>query len=201
MKNDYGMKTNIFTIANARLCKSEMTNMYAVCLLWETQKVLWNQKIYVSGASSAFVKIWLEIQKKEKNEWKKNVIIDNNKNRTFTIVVWICKILLLFVWLVFSFWWFRLSKLKLDAIFICLKIDLGCQPKQSYLIARIHIIHLSRSRAFISIILILNTRKYSFKITLYHWPCFSFPIRGLQCQLKVSIQLPPERILFFLSEN
>lgn len=71
MKNDYGMKTNIFTIANARLCKSEMTNMYAVCLLWETQKVLWNQKIYVSGASSAFVKIWLEIQKKEKNEWQK----------------------------------------------------------------------------------------------------------------------------------
>lgn len=140
-------------------------------------------------------------RKKRKTNEKKNVIIDNNKNRTFTIVVWICKILLLFVWLVFSFWWFRLSKLKLDAIFICLKIDLGCQPKQSYLIARIHIIHLSRSRAFISIILILNTRKYSFKITLYHWPCFSFPIRGLQCQLKVSIQLPPERILFFLSEN
>lgn len=55
--------------------------------------------------------------------------------------------------LFFSLWWFRLSKLKLDAIFICLKIDLGCQPKQSYLIARIHIIHLSRSRAFISIIL------------------------------------------------
>lgn len=106
-------------------------------------------------------------EKREKR-MKKNVIIDNNKNRTFTIVVWICKILLLFVWLVFSFWWFRLSKLKLDAIFICLKIDLGCQPKQSYLIARIHIIHLSRSRAFISIILILNTRKYSFKITLYH---------------------------------
>lgn len=71
MKNDYGIKMNIFTIANARLCKSEMTNMYAVCLLWETQKVLWNQKIYVSGVSSAFVKIWLEIQKKEKKKWKK----------------------------------------------------------------------------------------------------------------------------------
>lgn len=59
------MKMNIFTIANARLCKS--ADMYAVCLLWETQKLLWNQKIYVAGVSSAFVKIWLEIQKKEKN--------------------------------------------------------------------------------------------------------------------------------------
>lgn len=108
-----------------------------------------------------------------------------------------------FVFLVFSFWWFRLFKLKLDAIFICLKIDLGCQPEQSpsYLVARIHIIHLSRSRAFISFILILNMWKYSFKITLYHWPCFSFPIRGPRCQLKVPIQLPPERIFFFLSEN
>lgn len=68
MKNEYGIKMNIFTIANAQLYKSEMTNMYAVCLLWETQKVLWNQnKIYVAGVSSAFVKIWLEIQKKEKN--------------------------------------------------------------------------------------------------------------------------------------
>lgn len=107
------------------------------------------------------------------------------------------------VLLVFSFWWFRLSKLKLDAIFICLKIDLGCQPKQSpsYLVPRIHIIHLSRSGAFISIILILNTWKCSFKMILYHWPCFSFPNRGPQSQLKVPIQLPPERILFFLSEN
>lgn len=72
MKNDYGMKMNIFTIANAWLYKSEMTNMYAVCLLWETQKVLWNQnKIYVAECPVLLWKYDWKYRKKRKTNEKK----------------------------------------------------------------------------------------------------------------------------------
>lgn len=195
MKNDYGMKMNIFTTASLKwlIC------MLCVCCERHRRYFETRRFMYPECPVLLWKYDWKYRKRRKTNEKKLNHRQQQKQN------IYHCGLDLqnsfFVVLLVFSFWWFRLSKLELDAIFTSLKIDLGCQPKQSYLIARIHIIHLSRSRAFISIILILNTRKYSFKITLYHWPCFSFPIRGPQCQLKVPIQLPPEQVLFFLSEN